>query len=58
MLEDIRDIQDVPGQVASKLRTMQKDQSKLGKKIYDADDFALLIIYTHCLRFYTLFCVD
>lgn len=49
MLEDIRDIQDASGQVASKLRTMQKDQSKLGEKKYDAEDFALLIIYTHCL---------
>lgn len=59
MLEDIRDIENASGQAASKLRTTQKDQSELGRKIYDAEDFALLIIYTlFNLRFYMLFCVD
>lgn len=57
MLEDIRDTQDVSGQVASELRTMQKDQPKLGRKVYNAEDFTLLIIYTWFnLRFYIILC--
>lgn len=47
MLEDMRDIQDASGQVANELRTTQKDQSKLGRKIYDTESFALLIIYIY-----------
>lgn len=46
MLEDLSVTQDASGQVASELRATQKDQSKLGRKIYNAEDFALLIIYT------------
>lgn len=59
MLEDISVTQDASGQVASELRATQKDQSKLGRKIHNAEDFALLIICTlFKLRFCMLLCVD
>lgn len=47
MLEDKRDIQDASGWVANELRITQKKQSQLERKIYDTENFALLILYIY-----------
>lgn len=60
MVHDTRDNQDGSGQVATELSTQcKKTQQNKGRKKYNVEDFALLIIYTlYNLKFCMLLWVD
>lgn len=58
IVQDIRDIQDGSGQAATELSTKcKKTQQNKGRKKYDVEDFALLVIYTLYNLGFLCFCM-